>query len=98
MLLLALAVALSGAVTWWMRTSRPVGTPPQQAAYETLHTARMSALALRGGLTTASAASAAPALGRLLGTPAVAIADTRRLLAYYRLFDVEGLITLAPAE
>jgi two-component system, LytTR family, sensor kinase len=42
----------------------------------------MAVSALRGGLTTASAASAAPALRRLLGTPAVAIADTRSLLAY----------------
>jgi two-component system LytT family sensor kinase len=42
----------------------------------------MAVSALRGGLTTASASSAAPALRRLLGTPAVAIADARNLLAY----------------
>lgn len=81
-LLVAVAVAMSGAVAFWTRTSRLMGTPRQHATYETLHTASMAVSALRGGLTTASAASAAPALRRLLGTPAVAIADTRSLLAY----------------
>jgi two-component system, LytTR family, sensor kinase len=81
-LLVTVAVALSGAVAFWTRTSRLMGTPRQHATYETLHTASMAVSALRGGLTTASAASAAPALRRLLGTPAVAIADTRSLLAY----------------
>jgi two-component system LytT family sensor kinase len=56
--------------------------PRQHSTYETLHTASMAVSALRGGLTTASAASAAPALRRLLGTPAVAIADTRSLIAH----------------
>lgn len=81
-LLVAVAIALSGAVAFWTRTSRLMGTPRQHTTYETLHTASMAVSALRGGLTTASAASAAPALRRLLGTPAVAIADTRGLLAY----------------
>jgi len=81
-LLVAVAVALSGAVAFWARASRLMGTPRQHATYETLHTASMAVSALRAGLTTASAASAAPALRRLLGTPAVAIADTRSLLAY----------------
>jgi two-component system LytT family sensor kinase len=81
-LLVAVAVALTGAVAFWTRTSRLMGNPRQHATYETLHTASMAVSALRGGLTTASAASAAPALRRLLGTPAIAIADTRSLLAY----------------
>ncbi len=81
-LLVAVAVALSGAVAFWTRASRLMGTPRQHATYETLHTASTAVSALRGGLTTASAANAAPALRRLLGTPAVAIADTRSLLAY----------------
>jgi two-component system LytT family sensor kinase len=81
-LLVTVAVAMSGAVAFWRRTSRLMGTPRQHVTYETLHTASMAVSALRGGLTTASAASAAPALRRLLGTPAVAIADTRSLLAY----------------
>src|SRR5580704_12106067 len=81
-LLAAVAVALAGAVAFWTRSSRLMGTPRQHVTYETLHTASMAVSALRGGLTTASAASAAPALRRLLDTPAVALADTRSLLAY----------------
>ena len=81
-LLVAVAVALSGAVAFWARSSRLIGPPRQHATYETLHTASLAVSALRGGLTTASAASAAPALRRLLDTPAVALADTRSLLAY----------------
>ena len=80
-LVVGVAVALSGAVAFWTRTSRLMGTPSQHATYETLHTASVAVSALRG-LTPASAASAAPALRRLLGTPAVAIADTAGLLAY----------------
>jgi two-component system, LytTR family, sensor kinase len=81
-LLAAVAVALSGAVAFWTRSSRLMGTPRQHATYETLHTASVAVSALRGGLTCAAAASAAPALRRLLGTPAVALADRRSLLAY----------------
>jgi two-component system LytT family sensor kinase len=81
-LLAAVAVALSGAVAFWTRSSRLMGTPRQHATYETLHTASVAVSALRGGLTSAAAASAAPALRRLLGTPAVALADRRSLLAY----------------
>jgi two-component system, LytTR family, sensor kinase len=81
-LVVAVAAALSGAVAFWTRASRLIGTPRQHATYETLHTASIAVSALRGGLNAASAASAAPALRRLLGTPAVAIADSRSLLAY----------------
>jgi len=81
-LLAAVAVALAGSVVFWTRSSRLMGTPRQQATYETLHTASVAVSALRGGLTPTAAASAAPALRRLLGTPAVAIADRQSLLAY----------------
>ena len=47
----------------------PDGTPRQHATYETLHTASLAVSALRGGLTTASAASAAPALRRCSARP-----------------------------
>lgn len=73
---------LSGAVLLWARSSRRMGTPGQRAAYQTLHTATLAASALREGLTSSSAVNAAPALRRLLGTPAVAIADRKALLAY----------------
>lgn len=81
-LVVAVAAALSGAVAFWTRASRLIGTPRQHATYETLHTASIAVSALRGGLNAESAASAAPALRRLLGTPAVAIADGRSMLAY----------------
>jgi two-component system LytT family sensor kinase len=81
-LLVAVAAVLAGAVIFWTRSSRMMGTPRQQATYETLHTASVAVSALRGGLTSAAAASAAPALRRLLGTPAIAIADRQSLLAY----------------
>jgi two-component system LytT family sensor kinase len=81
-LLAAVAVALSGAVAFWTRSSRLMGTPRQHVTYETLHTASVAVSALRGGLTAGAAGSAAPALRRLLGTPAVALADRKSLLAY----------------
>ncbi|MGE5286522.1 MAG: sensor histidine kinase, partial [Micromonosporaceae bacterium] len=81
-LLASLGVALPGAILYWKRGSRQVGTPQQRATYDTLHTATLAASALRGGLTPSSSVKAAPALLRLLGTPAIAIADRRSLLAY----------------
>jgi two-component system, LytTR family, sensor kinase len=75
-------LGLSGAALFWKRSSRQMGTPGQRATYKTLHTATAAASALRGGLTSSSAIKAAPALCRLLGTPAIAIADRWNLLAY----------------
>ncbi len=81
-LLAAVAVALACAVAFWTRSSRLMGTPRQHVTYETLHTASVAVSALRGGLTAGAAGSAAPALRRLLGTPAVALAGRKGLLAY----------------
>src|SRR5262252_10681457 len=81
-ILIAVAVALAGAVWFWKRGARRVGTPPQRATYEALHTATLAVSALRNGLTASSAIKAAPALRQLLGTPAVAIAGQTSLLAY----------------
>lgn len=58
-----------------------MGTPPQRATYEALHTASLAVSALRDGLTADTAVRAAPALRQLLGTPAVAIADRANILA-----------------
>lgn len=77
----SVAVALSGAVLFWKRSSRRVGTPPQRATYEALHTASVAASALRGGLTADTAIKAAPALRQLLGTPVVAIANQTGLVS-----------------
>src|SRR5690348_18275069 len=81
-ILIAVAVALAGAVMFWIRGARRVGTPPQRATYEALHTATLAVSALRDALTPGSASKAAPALRQLLGTPAVAICDQSRLIAY----------------
>jgi two-component system LytT family sensor kinase len=80
-MLASVAAALLAAVLFWKRTSRRVGTPPQRATYEALHTASEAVAALRDGLTPGTAVKAAPALRRLLGTPAVAIADRTDLIA-----------------
>jgi two-component system LytT family sensor kinase len=77
----SVAAVLSGAVLFWRRSSRRVGTPPQRATYEALHTASQAVSALRDGLTAAAAGRAAPSLRQLLGTPTVAIADRTGLLA-----------------
>ncbi|MGN6600685.1 MAG: sensor histidine kinase [Actinomycetes bacterium] len=61
---------------------RALGTPADRATYATLHTASLAAPALRGGLTTNGAARAAPHLRALLGTPALAMTDTSRLVVW----------------
>jgi len=76
----SVALALCGAVLFWKRSSRRVGTPPQRATYEALHTASAAVSALRGGLTADTVVKAAPALRQLLGTPVVAIADQAGLV------------------
>jgi len=63
-ILLSVTAALAGAVLFWKRGARRVGTPPQRATYETLHTAGSASKALRNGLTSSSAVKAAPASGR----------------------------------
>ena len=80
LMFVSFAVTLSGAALFWKRSSRRVGTPPQRATYEALHTASMAVSALRGGLTADTAIKAAPALRQLLGTPVVAIADQTGLV------------------
>jgi two-component system, LytTR family, sensor kinase len=79
-MLISVAAVLSGAVLFWQWSSRRVGTPPQRATYEALHTASQAVSALRDGLTCGTAVKAAPSLRHLLGTPAVAIADAGGLL------------------
>jgi two-component system LytT family sensor kinase len=75
------AAVLSGAVLFWRRGSRRVGTPQQRATYETLHTASQAVSVLREGLTQDTAVKAAPSLRQLLGTPTVALADRAGLVA-----------------
>jgi two-component system, LytTR family, sensor kinase len=80
-MLVSATAVLCGAVAFWKRSSRRVGTPPQRATYEALHTASVAVAALREGLTADNAVKAAPALRHLLGTPVVAIADRAGLVS-----------------
>jgi two-component system, LytTR family, sensor kinase len=77
----SVAAALCCAFLFWRQSSRRVGTPPQRATYEVLHTASQAVSVLRDGLTPVAAVKAAPSLRHLLGTPTVAIADEAGVLA-----------------
>lgn len=59
-----------------------LGTQADRATFRTLHTAAQAAPALRSGLSVSSAEGAAPHLRALLGTPSLALTDTRGVLAW----------------
>ncbi len=59
-----------------------LGTQADRAAYRTLHTALLASPPLRAGLTSRAAERSLKHLRSLLGTPAVAMTDTTRLLAW----------------
>ncbi|MGQ0845191.1 MAG: sensor histidine kinase [Sporichthyaceae bacterium] len=61
---------------------RDGGAAADRATFQTLHLASLASPALRGGLGPDAAAKAAGHLRALLGTHAVAITDTERLLAW----------------
>lgn len=69
------------------RGSRHLGSEADRATFRTLHTASQASPALRQGLTAESVERSLKHLRALLGTPAVAIADTERLLGYDGLAD-----------
>jgi two-component system LytT family sensor kinase len=64
---------------WW---SRQLGSDADLATFRTLHTASLASPALREGLTPASVERSLRHLRSLLGTAAVAMADTHHLLGY----------------
>ncbi|WP_333894069.1 sensor histidine kinase [Mycolicibacterium gadium] len=77
-----LLVAAVGAAVITVRTRRVVATPTERAVHAALHTASLAARALRQGLDTESADTAAPFLRGLTGTEGVAIFSAEgRLLA-----------------
>ncbi|ULE31453.1 sensor histidine kinase [Mycobacterium sp. IDR2000157661] len=77
--LIAAAVA---AAVFTVRTRRVVATPTERAVHAALHTASLAARALRQGLDTDSAKTAAPFLRGLTGTRGVAVFDADgRMLA-----------------
>jgi two-component system LytT family sensor kinase len=69
------------------RASRRLGSEADRATFRTLHTASLASPALREGLTAESVERSLRHLRALLGTPAVAITDTERLLGYDGLAD-----------
>jgi two-component system, LytTR family, sensor kinase len=75
-----------GAALRAARRHHVYGTPAERATYEAMHTVSLAAPTLREGLSPESARKSARHLRRLLGTAAVAITDTDRLLAW----DGEG--------
>ncbi|WP_028659782.1 sensor histidine kinase [Nocardioides insulae] len=64
----------------WRRTH--LGSEADRATFRTLHTASLASPALREGLTVESAERSIRHLRTLLGTPAVALTDGDRLLAW----------------
>jgi two-component system LytT family sensor kinase len=70
----------SGRGRW--RTSRHLGSEADRATFRTLHTASLASPALRQGLNAESVERSLRHLRTLLGTPALAITDTERLLGY----------------
>ncbi|KMO67298.1 signal transduction histidine kinase LytS [Mycobacterium sp. BK558] len=71
----ALIVVAVAAVVLAVRTRRVVATPTERAVHAALHTASLAARALRQGLTTSSAGTAAPFLRGLTGTDGLALFD-----------------------
>ena len=74
-------MALDGLRRRWRR-ARQLGTDADHATFRTLHTAALASPALRQGLTPETADRALRHLRGLLGTAAVALADTDALLGY----------------
>ena len=73
---------------WRMvRSRRSLGTRADRATFATLHTASLASPDLRTGLTEAGAQKSARHLRSLLGTPALAITDGDRLLAWEGIGD-----------
>ena len=71
----ALILAAVAAAVIAVRTRRVVATPTERAVHAALHTASLAARALRHGLDTESAQTAAPFLRGLTGTDGVALFD-----------------------
>ncbi|MCW2755029.1 MAG: histidine kinase [Marmoricola sp.] len=76
---------------------RGLGNEADRATFRTLHTASLASAALREGLDSAGVDTSVKHLRALLGTPAVAMTDTERLLGHVGLDDHhrEGATALA---
>ena len=83
--LVAALLLVAGPSVWAVgrvRSRRGFATSAARVTFETLHTASLAAPPLRLGLTETSAGKSARHLRTLLGTPAIAITDTDRLLSW----------------
>jgi two-component system LytT family sensor kinase len=69
-------------MAWRLFPRGHLGSEADRATFRTLHTASLTTGALRTGLTGASAEQSVRHLRSLLATPAVALTDTERLLAW----------------
>jgi two-component system LytT family sensor kinase len=78
----------------WLPSSRATRTPKAVGMQSALHAATATLPHLRGGLTPATAESAVPYLRALTGAAAVALADTRAVVA----IDGEGREQVRPGD
>jgi len=93
--LLGVGLAATVAVAWkLMRAPRAVRTPAAAGMQSALHAASSMLPHLRRGLNSRSAAHAAPHLRALTGSAAIALADTRAVLA----IDGEGREQVRPGD
>lgn len=92
---LAVALAVPAVLLWWvLRGRRAFGTVEQRATYAALHSASLAAPPLRAGLTADSASRSARHLRTLLGSAAVSLTDTERLLAWEGVGEVHARTAL----
>ena len=93
--LVGIAVAATLVVAWWVnRAPRVASTPEALGMQSALHAATATLPHLRRGLHMRSAALAAPHLRALTGAAAIALADTRSVLA----IDGEGREQVRPGD
>jgi two-component system, LytTR family, sensor kinase len=93
--LLGIGLAATVAVAWRLaRAPRAVRTPAAAGMQSALHAASSMLPHLRRGLNSRSAAHAAPHLRALTGSAAIALADTRAVLA----IDGEGREQVRPGD
>jgi len=97
--LVVVALVVLAFVLWRaVQGRRAFGTVAERAAYAALHEASLAAPPLREGLTPAAASRSARHLRALLGSTAVAITDTERLLAWDGAGEVHAVEAHALAE
>ncbi len=82
LLIVALGLAVGAVALRLWRARRDFGSDAERATYTTLHAATQAGRYLRGGLEPEGSAKAARHLRAMLGSPALALTDEARLLAW----------------